>query len=128
MDAYTIRQKIDNKEYAAKAAYPTIRKFSQGHIFDEDKSVKWNREEVERHNTEVAKQMEAYRKAVIQGENTFKEDVIAYLLDTYSINKAMAEKIFAKAYDDGHSGGMHEVLNIAIDLVDFVVDIMKLSK
>ena len=125
--ATTIREKIENNSYKPTRTYPTVRKYSDNHIFDEDKSVKWNKEEVVRRNAELAAEMDAYRKEQSAKFREFENDVSEMLVTEYGIpNKAIADKIVSKACEEGHSSGRYEILNYAIDYADFVEDILKL--
>lgn len=128
MPLESIRLKIKNGGYEPKVDYPNRERFREGHIFDEEKSLKWNREEVDRRNEEKERGYNAYRDAVNNGEKRFEKDVIENLLEDFYLkdNKKVAEKIYDKAYLDGHSGGMYEVLDKAIDLADFVEYILYL--
>lgn len=125
MDSNIILEKINRKAYDSQVKYPSG-KFSENHIFDEDKSVRWNREEVERQNNNRLAQIKAYRESEAQGEKDFRDDVIQYLLENYRINKnqKIAERIFSKAYDDGHSGGYGEVLTHAEEIADLIEDVL----
>jgi len=128
MDKSKILDKIRNKDYESKLQYPIEKKVKDGYIFDEDKSVKWNREEVERKNIEVDKTIKAYKKLSSMGAEDFQTDVVEYLVNSFDIkdNKQIAEKIFSKAYEDGHSNGYYEVFSQATDIGSFVEDILRL--
>lgn len=92
-----------------------VKRYSENHIFDENKSVKWNREEVKRKN-------ELYRS--IRDVERFYNDIIVYaikqdIIDTYGINKDQSNIIFERAYDKYHSDGFIYILYESIDLADF---------
>lgn len=128
MDARTIRGKINNNEYRSKIEYPKEKKLNENHIFDENQTVKWNRDEVNRYNESIDKQLQEYDNSEHSGNNNFQEDVIAYLIEEYGFNKEMASKVFYKAYEDGHSCGYSEVLTYAMDYGEFVDEVIKLKK
>lgn len=70
-----IREMYD-KAYAMSTT-PGIRLFKKDHVFDEDKSVRWNREAVERNNdryyAEVAKLQRAREVAIHDATEALRE-------------------------------------------------------
>lgn len=42
---------------------PTAKRVPKGYVFDEDKSVRWNAEQVESHNVEIQKEVSEKQKA-----------------------------------------------------------------
>lgn len=130
MNLQTIRENIESKKYETTMEYPKNIRYSEGHVFDEDKSVKWNKEEVVRKNAEIKAKKEAYNQSRAVKFSEFEEDVAAMLIEEYAINdnKAIADKIVSIAYTEGHSGGMYEILNEAMTYADFVEDILKIVK
>lgn len=121
-----IIEKIRNNEYQSKEAYPERRGYREDHVFDENKSVKWNKEEVVRQNEKIKAQMDAYNKSKSEAQQEFKNDVESYILNNHNIkdNKDIAEEIYNKAYSDGHSGGLHEILNYADEIASFAETII----
>lgn len=67
---------------------------SDSYIFDENKSVKWNKEQVEKHNQERkdedTKLREAYTKAIGLANGLAGE----YLAQEYGISKEVGVKVF----------------------------------
>ena len=45
---YKVQEAYANKEYDVDLDFPRLNRYKEFHVFDEEKSVKWNREEVER--------------------------------------------------------------------------------
>jgi len=118
MNYENIVNKINNGAYNVKTKR-TEKEFKENHIFDEDKSVKWNREEVIRRNELIKNAVRPIYK------DEFKEDLIEYILGYEVIsNKTQAERIYAKAWEDGHIYGFYNVLQELEDLMDFVEDII----
>lgn len=123
-----ILERIKEGYYNSTVEYPKSTRYRENHVFNEDKSVKWNREEVVRKNAEIDKLKADYRDSVNAGIEKFENDVIDYLMNNNSFkNKKIAEKIYFKAYESSHSGGLSEVLNKADDLGDFVYDIIEIK-
>ena len=68
-----------------------------------------------------------YRKEEEIKKHSFKEDLLKALMEDYSINRAMAEKVYERAWDDGHSGGYYEVVIYAERYVELIEDCLKLQ-
>ena len=113
----TIIDKINNGEYVKNKQ--TIL-YEEGHVFDEDKSVKWNKEEVIRKNEQLKKE---FNNAEVEN---FKNDVIEYILNNYEIsnNRNIANMVYHMAYEFGHSSGNRETLNETIGFAEFAEDIV----
>lgn len=63
-----------------------------------------------------------YREEAKIKRNNFEEDLIEALVEDYNINKAMAEKVYEYAWEDGHSGGYYEVVIYAEKYAELVDD------
>ena len=118
-----IAAKINARAYEPKMAFPKPQ-YARNHIFDEEKSVRWNREQEELHAEEYKKQLDAYRESANAGSRQFKEDVLLMLEENYGLNKKQLDIVYAAAYDDGHSAGFREVLYYANQYADCARDII----
>ena len=115
----------------AKENYPI---YTENYIFDENKSVKWNRDEVNRRNKlhdEEIKRCQSIRKYVIDDfENNIIHCIAVELIKRnivktdVSIAAEKAIKIFNLAWDKGHSNGIYEVCIYIDEIVDFIEDII----
>ena len=105
--------------------------YNQNDIIDENKTVKWNRDEVNRCREEYAK--EKYRlnhgrnEALCSIINDIKE-VFSDELSTYHINskksgKEIASLIYNKANEESHSYGIYDVLQKMDDYMDFIYEL-----
>ena len=113
----TIIDKINNGKYVKNKQ---TNLYEEGHVFDENKSVKWNKEEVIRKNEQLKKE---FKNAKVEN---FKNDVIEYILNNYEIsnNRNIANMVYNMAYEFGHSSGNREILNETIDFASFAEDIV----
>ena len=88
-----------------------LQKVPGNHIFDEDQSVKWNREQVELNNkkyqSEVARLNTEKNKARDSVYNLIIEK-IQYEVG-HRLSRKKAEAIWNRAYEDGHSFGFYEI-------------------
>jgi hypothetical protein len=58
---------------------PKVRTYSANHIFDEDKSVKWNSEEVIRRNEQIKNDRAALQTARFNAITEAEDDIVEYL-------------------------------------------------
>lgn len=100
----------------------SVKKVKPDHIFDEDKSVKWNREQVEINNA-------VYRAEVARlftEKNKARDDVINMIVEKIqsevgaSLSKRKAKAIWEFAYEERHSYGFYDVHAYLFKLIDLV--------
>lgn len=75
------------------------------HVFDEEKSVKWNREEVERHNKSVNESKENMIKARAKKWQETKDAAVCAIVSDFkyshtNISKTGADQLFDRLYSD----------------------------
>ena len=63
-------------------------------IIDENKSVKWNKEEVERRNEKIKSEWKAQFDTKIQRYQQFKTDLLTVAKAEYKMNDAQFEKLY----------------------------------
>lgn len=80
---------------------PTAKRVPKGYVFDEDKSVRWNAEQVESHNVEIQKEVSEKQKARSLAINKATDAIIALIVDEFygEINSKQAEVIWNIAYE-----------------------------
>lgn len=80
---------------------PTQHSYHENYIFDEEQSVKWNREEVIRRNEALHKEKETLQTARYKAVNDAELDILKYLCELYpTINKNIIKKLYNKIYND----------------------------
>lgn len=118
-DLYDI--KCDLEEMVNMSCKPSFPKPRTGDVIDEDKSVKWNREEVTRlqnaYDEEVKKLNTKKNKC---RDDLYKElyKVIRKEVGGITINDA--QQIFQYAYSEGHSYGYNEVFIRLDELIPLI--------
>lgn len=123
MDIEIIRKNYDEGMYRYKPEQPFPKRLAFDYIFDENLSVKRNRELVEEHNQKVdalKKEQNEKQAAMCQ---KLTEDVIKYILEAYSLNRRQAELVESYVYKEKHSfmcdyfSTIDEVASFAEDVV-----------
>ena len=120
-----VMRNLNDGKYDTTVPYPpSSERFAQDHIFDEEKSVKWNREEVVRRNAIYEANKKAHYQDGYEKEKLFKKDLIQAIVDENDFDEKGASIIYSKAYADGHAYGYNEVIIKAETLADFVNEVM----
>jgi hypothetical protein len=92
-----VKQKCLRNEYASPSIRDITKLFvHKDHIFDENKSVKWNREEVEKHNALVTEQKKKAMQLSAQMYQNYINDLIQAAYDEYDISEAQFRLIYEK--------------------------------
>lgn len=100
------------------------------HIFDEDQSVKWNREQVEKNN-------QRYRDKVARlntEKNKARDNVLELIYDKiqyevgHRISRKKAQAIWSFAYERGHSFGFTSIQSELSDLIDLAITLLEGDK
>lgn len=96
------------------------RTLSNDYIIDEEKSVKWNREQVALHNKAIKEAWKEHRKASFQGWVNFCSDLKEAISNEYGFSEDQVDCIMEQL----GSEGLYEVANKAQELCDFLTDFL----
>ena len=85
------------------------------YIFDENQSVRWNRQKVREHNELAQQAKKIYRDKMNEIDRWFKEQVQEAIQNEIHVSEKekAASIIFNQAWEDGHSNGYNEVIYYA---------------
>ena len=97
---------------------------NEGAVLDEDKSVRWNREEVVRRNNSRKGKLAAYMSKINQCDRDIDQKIKDYLRSEFGFSEAVARVVFNEAYEDGHHAGYEEVASYAHSYGLFVEQVM----
>lgn len=128
IDMYEKYQDLKDKYYEANRVKPR----PETYVTDEDKSVKWNKEQVEKFNSEIkANKAEALEKANNAHEEYWKTILNAVMSDL-KISRDMAhtlisDKIGCKSYDT-ESDRLEAIEDLVYTILDVIADRNKLSE
>lgn len=107
---------------------PSRKLLRAGTIIDENKSVKWNREQViaenSKYHDEVTQLRDMKNNQIIEVQDKIIDEYIADGLD-YSMSHMAMSVIFNQAYMLGHSGDANQIFNHLDELISFVNDLLK---
>lgn len=113
------------RNFSCKPDEKEFPKYKTGDIIDEDKSVKWNREEIERcinARTEEVKRLNTLRNKI---DNLYEKTAIKVLAKEYKISTKETSILWTKAYEDSHSSGITSVYSTFSELADMYEDLRK---
>jgi hypothetical protein len=120
-----VYEMISNGDFENKMEYPKSSSYRDNHVFDENQTVKWNKEKVISENEKLKQRKMDYHNESYRLSNYFHECVVKAIIEDTKLQQDKAEIIFTKAYDDGHSEGYRNVVSEACDLCDFIYEVMK---
>lgn len=123
MIGYTIdniQTKLTNGGYETKLPYPTKPEgyHIENYVYDEEKSVRWNREHRLELENKYKEELSAYKESCSNKIDEFKNDLKKVILNTHNFNEDIAEYIIQKTYSKDIDY-MSDILWEAIDLADF---------
>ena len=128
-DVDTILQswEIFCRHFSCKPDKKEFPKYNPGDIIDEEKSVKWNREEVERRMTARAEEGKRLRALYNELNGLYEEAMIKALAKEYKISEKEVGIIWAKAYEDDHPFGMMSVYDKFCELAEMYEELRKVA-
>lgn len=117
------------KDYEVVCNMPTkpigIKKLPANHIEDENQSVKWNREFVEKNNNDYLKAVSETQRNRSKAMNEVEKEIRKWIKKAANVSEHGAKVIFAKAYEEGHSYGLYAVEEWIEELCELVNECRK---
>ncbi len=96
-----IRSKYNAGDYTYKLGIP--KKLPVDYIFDEELSVKRNRELVQEHNAKADLMQKDKRRIQIELDRQLRSDVAKYIMDNYGLTAKQAYQVEGFTYQEQHS-------------------------
>lgn len=118
-DWQTIRAEFEEME--RMSCVPAgIRKVRADHIFDEEKSVRWNREMVDKNNTEYQAEVARLNTAKNKRRDAILEDIYRLIQEDvgHDLSRVKAQRLWAYAWAQGHANGFPDVYYHLQDMVE----------
>ena len=81
-------------------------------VFDEDKSVKWNKEQAQKNNDDYDNEVKRLKQEKIKRRDEIYAEIYKTIQEEvgFGISEKKAAKIWEYAYDKGHSAGWREII------------------
>lgn len=114
-----VRNNIRSGNYKEPKRPENTREKNIDYIFDENKTVKENREMVEAYNKQTKINLINYRNDCYQKYEDFKNDLMAALENDYGFNPVQAKIVYDNSYDEGHAYGYEEIVTYAECYAEF---------
>lgn len=99
----------------------SIRKVRADHIFDEERSVRWNRKMVEKNNAEYQAEVARLNTAKNKRRDAILEDIYRLIQEDvghHDLSRVKAQRLWAYAWEQGHANGFHDVYCHLQDMVE----------
>lgn len=101
MNIDEIRVKYNNGEYTYKVDIP--KKVKPDHVFDEELSVKRNRELAMEHNNNVDNMQLDKNRRQRELDEQFTKDVVEYIMENYGLTEKQARTVESFTYQEKHA-------------------------
>ena len=97
-----------------------IRKVRADHIFDEEKSVRWNREMVEKNNAEYQAEVARLNTAKNKRRDAILEDIYRLIQEDvgHDLPWEKARSLWMYAWGQGHANGFPDVYYYLQDMIE----------
>ena len=88
-----------------------IRKVRADHIFDEERSVRWNREMVEKNNADYQAEVARLNTEKNKRRDAILEDIYRLIQEDvgHDLSRVKAQRLWAYAWEQGHANGFPDV-------------------
>lgn len=99
--------------------------YPDSHVFDEDKSVKWNADKVKAENQRIREAKQAVQEKRMQKKQRFLDDIASAVQTEYDFTVNQSKIVAAQAWEEGHSNGLYEVIAQAQIIAEFCETFLK---
>lgn len=96
------------------------------YVIDENKSVKWNREQVEINNKNWEEYQDQSRKERAKIGDMIEDAIVHNLMNSYGFSHVVALKVYNKAYSEWHDDLIDMECELE-DLAEFVAEILTVA-
>ena len=101
MDISEIRAKYDEGGYTCKMNIP--HKVKPDHVFDEELSVRRNRELVMEHNDNIDQMRAEHNRLQAELYKQLTDDVVGYIMENYGLTEKQARTVESFTYQEKHA-------------------------
>lgn len=126
-----IREDYDTGKYSVGYNYPgefpedAMNKLPADYVFDENLSVKRNREMVIEHNNNVEQLRARKRSLQADLDRKLTEDVVNYIVENYDLTNAQARIVEMWVYREKHSfmGDYFDSIDTFAEFADYIANL-----
>lgn len=115
---------INNEISEYEKAIKNLKKTS---YIDENKSVRWNKDEIARLINDEQIKINTANKKLLDARLSIVEYIKDCIKNDFDLTDRAVEIIYDRAYSDGHSYGFYDVYSRAIEYGEFVRQILDSS-
>ena len=117
IDIDNAKAKFENATFISCKPGEGFMRVKTGHIFDENKTVKWNREEVERVNNEYQEEVARLNRVKNEAYQDAIKDIIHYIMQETDLSESKADVFWNYVYSKYHSG--YELFDRLDEIIEF---------
>lgn len=99
--------------------------YADSHVFDENKSVKWNADKVKAENQRIREAKQAVQEKRMQKKQQFLDDITSAVQMEHDFTVNQSKIVAAQAWEEGHSNGLYEVIAQAQIIAEFCETFLK---
>ena len=101
---------------------PVRRKMKTGEVIDENKSVKWNRDQVCKNNEEYEDEVNRLNTEKNNRLSEFQANCFSYIMQETGVSLERAKKIYWYIYNEKHYYGLYDCIASLDDLLELFKD------
>lgn len=104
-----------------------IKKVPENYVFDEDQSVKWNKEQVEINNRKYKEEVARLNTLKNKARDSVHEDIFKNIQREVGqdLSRDKASAIWRYAYDQGHAYGISEIKIYLDEIIEVVKKVLE---
>lgn len=115
-----IKTAVKNDVYMVKAdRLAKLPFYPDSHVFDENKSVKWNTDKIKAENQRIREAKLAVQEKRMQKKRQFLDDIASAIQTEHDFTVNQSKIVAAQAWEEGHSNGLYEVIAQAQIIAEF---------
>lgn len=111
-DKYRVYKNIYDTSFVS-----SVKPVAFDHVFDENQSVRWNREEAQRINKIYQLELEEYKRNKYDAQCAFVQSIVDYIRQELSTTGERAWRIYTFCHNEKHSESWEAVLEFVEELL-----------
>ena len=112
------------ESYKRFSCKPLNKKIKVGSVIDEEKSVRWNREYIEKHNKKVEEEVKNLQRKKNHLREEVKADACTYIMQETKVSKEKALSIYTYVEEKWEDENFYGCLSQLDDLLELIKTIL----